>query len=105
MPKTKTLLLATALAVLTSCTTPTTTSYGGSTASSQAATMYGDYLAASYASYVNDADARSNFYSRAFARQPGDLGANLVISFWDANPWRPRSIPETIRWREPLQLK
>jgi len=73
MPKTKTLLLATAFAVLTSCTTSTTTNYAGSTGSSQTATMYGDYLAASYASYVNDADARSNFYSRAFARQPGDL--------------------------------
>jgi tetratricopeptide (TPR) repeat protein len=35
--------------------------------------MYGDYLAASYASYLNDADARSNYYSRAFARKPGDL--------------------------------
>lgn len=73
MPKTKTFLLATAFAVLTSCTTSTSPSYSGGSDRSQSATMYGDYLAASYASYVNDADARSNFFSRAFARQPGDL--------------------------------
>ncbi len=37
------------------------------------ARLYGDYLAASYASYLNDAGARSTYYSRAFARTPQDL--------------------------------
>lgn len=73
MPKTKTILLAPAIAILTSCTTPTTTNYSGSSGLSSSAMMYGDYLAASYASHLNDADARSNYYSRAFSRQPNDL--------------------------------
>ena len=73
MPKTKTLFMTAALAVMTSCTTAPTAYYGDSSGLSPDAMMYGDYLAASYASYLNDADARSNYYSRAFARQPNDL--------------------------------
>jgi tetratricopeptide (TPR) repeat protein len=73
MPKTKTLLLVTAIAVLTACTTSAPTNYSERMSLSPTAMIYGDYLAASYASYLNDADARSNYYSRAFARQPNDL--------------------------------
>lgn len=73
MPKIKTLVLAAAIAVLTSCTTSAPTNYSNNSGLSPSALMYGDYLAASYASYLNDAEARSNYYSRAFARQPNDL--------------------------------
>ena len=73
MPKTKTILMAAAYAVLTSCSTPTASNYASVSDASPSAKMYGDYLAASYASYLNDADARSNYYSRAFARKPNDL--------------------------------
>lgn len=73
MPKTKTLLLAAAIAVIGSCTTQRAPSYSGDYGLSPSAQLYGDYLAASYASYANDADARSNYYSRAFARQPSNV--------------------------------
>ncbi|NNC37460.1 MAG: tetratricopeptide repeat protein [Hyphomonadaceae bacterium] len=73
MPKTKTVLLGAAIALMTSCTTSTAPNYNSDYGLSPAAMLYGDYLAASYASYANDAEARSNYYSRAFARQPSDV--------------------------------
>ncbi len=53
---------------------------------SPSARLYGDYLAASYASYLNDADARSTYYSRAFALRPEDLvlGRKSMVSALNA---------------------
>lgn len=75
MPKRNTILLAAMMAICTACSTSSGPGYSASNgnALSPSAMMYGDYLAASYASYLNDADARANYYSRAFARKPGDL--------------------------------
>jgi tetratricopeptide (TPR) repeat protein len=75
MPKRKTFLLAALMAACAACTTSTAPSQNSMDGRdlSPSAMMYGDYLVASYASYLNDANARANFYSRAFARKPEDL--------------------------------
>jgi tetratricopeptide (TPR) repeat protein len=65
-------LLSGALFLCAACTTTTETA-SEPVEVSVSARLYGDYLAASYASYLNDAGARSNYYSRAFAMSPADL--------------------------------
>ena len=35
--------------------------------------LYGEYLAGSYANYIEKSDARSEYYSRAFARADDDI--------------------------------
>ena len=83
MFKLKYLMIGAAMSALTACSTTGGTSGQGSGAKlSPSARLYGDYLAASYASYLNDADARARYYSRAFALRPGDLdlGRKSMVS-------------------------
>ena len=67
------MLAGSILLLCTACTTTTLQRADAPEAVSYSARLYGDYLAASYASYLNDAGARSNYYSRAFALSPDDL--------------------------------
>ena len=66
--------LATACAavILASCQTPGAGSYVGDEPSSEGK-LFGEYLAGSYANYLEDSDARSDYYSRAFARAENDI--------------------------------
>lgn len=76
MSKKNSILLGVALVALSACATAAPQSLRANQNTgdlSPSALMYGDYLAASYASYLNDANARANYYSRAFARKPEDL--------------------------------
>jgi len=67
-------ILATACAavILTACQTAGTASYSGDEPSSEGK-LFGEYLAGSYANYLEDSNARSNYYSRAFARAENDI--------------------------------
>ena len=58
--------------VLTACQTAGTASYVGDEPSPEGK-LFGEYLAGSYANYLEDSDARSNYYSRAFARAENDI--------------------------------
>jgi len=58
--------------ILTACQTAGTASYVGDEPSAEGK-LFGEYLAGSYANYLEDSDARSNYYSRAFARAEGDI--------------------------------
>lgn len=63
-----------AIAVLGACSATSGSHLRGNHGGmSSVAQMYGDYLSASYANGVGDAQARSQFYSSAFARRPSDL--------------------------------
>jgi len=66
--------LATACAavILTACQTAGTASYLGDEPSAEGK-LFGEYLAGSYANYLEDSDARSSYYSRAFARAENDI--------------------------------
>lgn len=71
----KTLLVgACAAFLLSTCASPggKYTGLNGNSLS-PSAQLYGDYLAASYAHHLGDAEARSTYYSRAFGRRAGDL--------------------------------
>ncbi len=72
-------LCAFPLVLLNSCTTART---NYSDVVSSDAQLFGDYLAGSYANYLDDAEARSTYYSRAYARAQGDinLGRRAVTS-------------------------
>ncbi len=58
--------------ILTACQTAGTASYVGDEPSAEGK-LFGEYLAGSYANYLEDSDARSNYYSRAFARAENDI--------------------------------
>ena len=75
MLKIKTLLFLAVMAALSACTTSSGVNLrsGSGATLSPTAQLYGDYLAASYASYLNDEHARSEYFSKAFARRPEDL--------------------------------
>lgn len=79
----KTSALAIVLAALSACAT---TSRGSSAENGQAlspqAQLYADYVSARYASKLNDAASRSDYFSRAFARRPNDLdlGQSALVS-------------------------
>ena len=83
MNKFKSILSACLLGALVNCASPSGNqgATNGYDLSPQAR-LYGEYLAGSYASYLNDADARSGYFSRAFARKPGDvtLGRKALLS-------------------------
>lgn len=70
MKKNLILWLGASALVLFACSTPNLSSRGAaSTAAheSEDARLYADFLSASYASYTNDTDARSRYYSKVFA--------------------------------------
>ena len=58
--------------ILTACQTAGTASYVGDEPSPEGK-LFGEYLAGSYANYLEDSDARSDYYSRAFARAENDI--------------------------------
>ncbi len=58
--------------LLTACQTAGTASYSGDEPSAEGK-LFGEYLAGSYANYLEDSDARSDYYSRAFARAENDI--------------------------------
>ena len=66
--------LATACAavILTACQTAGTATYAGDEPSAEGK-LFGEYLAGSYAHYLEDSTARSDYYSRAFARAEDDI--------------------------------
>ena len=66
------LMAACAAVILTACQTAGTASYTGDEPSSEGK-LFGEYLAGSYANYLEDSDARSTYYSRAFARAENDI--------------------------------
>ena len=66
------LLTALSAVILVSCQTAGTASYAGDEPSSEGK-LFGEYLAGSYANYLEDSDARSSYYSRAFARAEDDI--------------------------------
>jgi len=66
------LMTACAAVVLTACQTAGTTSYSGDEPSAEGK-LFGEYLAGSYANYLEDSGARSEYYSRAFARAEDDI--------------------------------
>ena len=66
-------LTATCAAVIfTACQTAGTASYTGDEPSAEGK-LFGEYLAGSYANNIDDSDARSAYYSRAFARAEDDI--------------------------------
>ena len=65
-------MTACAAVVLTACQTAGTTSYSGDEPSAEGK-LFGEYLAGSYANYLEDSGARSEYYSRAFARAEDDI--------------------------------
>ena len=58
--------------ILTACQTAGTASYLGDEPSAEGK-LFGEYLAGSYASKIDDSGARSDYYSRAFARAEDDI--------------------------------
>jgi len=66
------LITACAAVILTACQTAGTAGYTGDEPSSEGK-LFGEYLAGSYANYLEDSGARSNYYSRAFARADNDV--------------------------------
>lgn len=83
----KMVLAVSAIALLSACSATT----GGALrtanhSDSPVAQMYGDYLVASYANSIGDAQARSEYYSAAFARRPADLvlGRKAMVSALNA---------------------
>ncbi|PHR59101.1 MAG: hypothetical protein COA43_09605 [Robiginitomaculum sp.] len=80
-----------AVALLAACTATmgakAPSSQNGNTSQTAKARLYGDYLAASYAHQLGDSRARSEYYSRAFARVPDDikLGQVSMLSALSAN--------------------
>jgi tetratricopeptide (TPR) repeat protein len=66
------LTAACAAVILTACQTAGTANYISDEPSSEAK-LFGEYLAGSYAYYLEDSDARSEYYSRAFARAENDI--------------------------------
>lgn len=66
------LVTACAAVILTACQTAGTASYTGDEPSAEGK-LFGEYLAGSYANYLEDSEARSNYYSRAFARADNDI--------------------------------
>ena len=66
------LTAACAAVLLTACQTAGTASYAEDEVSSEAK-LFGEYLAGSYANNLEDSGARSNYYSRAFARAENDI--------------------------------
>jgi len=65
-------ITACAAVMLMSCQTAGTASYAGDEPSPEGK-LFGDYLAGSYAHYLEDSGARSDYYSKAFARAEGDI--------------------------------
>lgn len=68
---------------LGSCsTTPNNAANYGATGATAEGELFGDYLAGTYANYVDDAEARSEFFTNAFERDPQDrsLGRKAVTS-------------------------
>jgi len=68
----RTTLTALAAALLISCQTAGVASYNGDDSSAEGK-LFGEYLAGSYANYLEDSEARSAYYSRAFARADNDI--------------------------------
>ena len=66
------LAAACAAVILTACQTAGTASYSGDEPSAEGK-LFGEYLAGSYASKIDDSGARSDYYSRAFARAEDDI--------------------------------
>ena len=58
--------------ILTACQTAGMAGYAGDEPSSEGK-LFGEYLAGSYANYLEDSEARSDYYSRAFARAENDI--------------------------------
>ena len=66
------LITACAVVILTACQTAGTATYTGDEPTSEGK-LFGEYLAGSYANYLEDSGARSEYYSRAFARAENDI--------------------------------
>ena len=66
------LMAACVAVILTACQTAGTASFSGDEPSSEGK-LFGEYLAGSYANYLEDSQAQSNYYSRAFARAEDDI--------------------------------
>lgn len=81
--KLRAFLIATALCALSACnSTGPDAAYGNTIPAT--AQHYGEYLAGSYAGYLNDTPARAAFYSRAFSRDHGNLKlGRKVMAFYD----------------------
>lgn len=70
----KTPAFVVALAVLSACaTTNASKSANNGQSLSPQAQLYADYVSARYASNLNDASARADYFSKAFARRPKDI--------------------------------
>ena len=68
----RTTLTALAAVLIASCQTAGTASYNGDDSTAEAK-LFGDYLAGSYANYLEDSEARSAYYTRAFALADDDI--------------------------------
>ena len=66
------LITACAAVMLMACQTAGMAGYAEDEPSSEGK-LFGEYLAGSYANYLEDSEARSNYYSRAFARAENDI--------------------------------
>ena len=71
--KLKLFITACAAVILTACQTPGVAGYAGDEPSAEGK-LFGDYLAGSYAGHLEDTNARSSYYSKAFARAETDIG-------------------------------
>jgi len=73
-------LASTVALLLAACTTATGPSFTDE--ASADGKLFGEYLAGTYANYLDDAGARSNYYSRAYSRDQDDvkLGRRAVTS-------------------------
>lgn len=57
----------------TSCQTTAETEYQGDEGRTEEGLLFGDYLAGSYANYIEKSDARADYYSRAYSRADDDI--------------------------------
>ena len=78
----------------------------GGEATSDEAELFADFLAGTYASRVDDFDARTDYYSRAFARAPGDVFIGrraLTFAFLGGETERSRDIARDILDADPSE--
>lgn len=71
------------MSILTLCLSAcTTTTYSGGDYSTPEGRLFGEYLAGTYANEIDDAEARTDYYSKAFSRLRGDttLGRRAITA-------------------------